>query len=155
MELLEVMDEKGNPTGEILQREIIHDRNLLHNEIAVYIINEKKQVLLQKRSASKRFDPNKWGSCAGHVPANETLIDSALRELKEEVGMDITKAEIHCLIEKEILKKETNSHIIYSYYIKSNIKEEDFTIQKEELSEVKWFDIDKLIKMIKAQAMRL
>lgn len=43
---------------------------------------------------------------------------------------------------------EKNSHITYFYYAKCNYKESDFRIQEDELSKVKWFDIDEVINMI-------
>ena len=75
MELLDIADEYGNLTGEVMDREKVHDLNLLHWEVAVFIINDKKQVLLQKRAATKRFNPNKWGLCAGHVDSGESIDD--------------------------------------------------------------------------------
>lgn len=60
MELIDIVDENGNFTGQVMDKEEAHDKNLLHNEVAVFIINDNKQVLLQKRSANKRFNPNKW-----------------------------------------------------------------------------------------------
>lgn len=148
MELIQIVDENGNFTGQILDKDEAHDKNLLHNEIAVFVINDNKQVLLQKRSANKRFNPNKWGLCSGHVDANESLEDAAIREIKEEIGLDVTKEDLHKYGEKELTLRETNSHIIYFYYIKTNKKANEFTIQTEELSEVKWFDIDDVINMI-------
>ena len=150
MELIQIVDENGNFTGQIMDKEEAHDKNLLHNEIAVFIINDNKQVLLQKRSANKRFNPNKWALCAGHVDADESLETAALRELKEEVGIDISLEELHPFAEREFTIRDSNSHITYFYYTKSNNSENDFVIQEEELSEVKWFDIDKVIEMIKA-----
>ncbi len=149
MELIKIVDEQGNFTGEIMERKKAHDKNLLHNEISVFVINSKKQVLLQKRSANKRFNPNKWGLCAGHVKASEDLITAVLRELKEELGIEVSKNDIIPFGNREILLKEKNSHITYFYYLKSNLTENDFTIQKEELSEVKWFDIDIVINSVK------
>jgi len=151
MELIEIVDRDGNFTGKIIDKEEAHDKNLLHNEVAVFIINDKKQVLLQKRSANKRFNPNKWALCAGHVDAGESLESAALRELKEEVGMDITKNNLKSFAEREFTIKDSNSHITYFYYTKSNLNEKDFIIQKEELSEVKWFNIDEVIDMIKSK----
>lgn len=149
MELIEIVDKDGNFTGEILDKDVAHDRNLLHNEIAVFIINDQNQILLQKRSANKRFNPNKWALCAGHVDAGESLENAALREVKEEVGLFLSDEDLHPYSEREISIKDTNSHITYFYYAKTNLKEEDFIIQLEELSEVKWFDIDEVINMIK------
>lgn len=150
MELIQIVDENGEFTGEIIDKEIAHDKNLLHNEISVFIINDKNQVLLQKRSANKRFNPNKWGSCAGHVDAYESLEDAALRELKEELGLEISKNSLYSFLGRQIFKKDTNSHITYLYYTKANKDEKDFIIQEEELSEVKWFDIDEIIRLIKS-----
>lgn len=148
MELIDIVDKNGNFTGEIMDKEEAHDKNLLHNEIAVFIINNKKQVLFQKRSANKRFNPNKWGLCAGHVASKESLENAALRELKEEIGIDISIKDLEILSEKELTLKNSNSHITYFYYIKSDLNESDFIIQTEELSEVKWFDISEVIDMI-------
>lgn len=151
MELIEIVDRDGNFTGQIIDKEEAHDKNLLHNEVAVFIINDKKQVLLQKRSANKRFNPNKWALCAGHVDAGESLESSALRELKEEIGIDVAINDLKPFAEREFTIRDSNSHITYFYYTKSNLNEKDFIIQKEELSEVKWFDIDEVINMIKSK----
>lgn len=149
MELIEIVDENGNFTGQVMDKEEAHDKNLLHNEVGIFIINDNKEILLQKRSANKRFDPNKWGLCAGHVDANESLEDAAIREIKEEVGLDVTPKELIPYGEREVAIKDSNSHITYFYYVRCNKKAEEFTIQKEELSEVKWFNIDEIIMMIK------
>lgn len=151
MELIDIVDENGNFTGEVMDKEEAHDKNLLHNEVAVFIINEHKQVLLQKRSANKRFNPNKWALCAGHVDTGESLENAALRELNEEVGINISINELKPFAEREFTIRDSNSHITYFYYVKSNLNENDFVIQKEELSEVKWFDLDKVIDMIKSK----
>ena len=149
MELIQIVDKNGNFTGQIMDKEEAHDKNLLHNEIAVFIISDNKQVLLQKRSANKRFNPNKWALCAGHVDADESLETAALRELQEEVGLDTSLEELHSFAERELTIRDSNSHITYFYYTKSNRPASDFIIQEEELSEVKWFDIDMVIDMIK------
>ena len=147
MELLDIVDENGIPTGEVMEREKVHDLNLLHWEVAVYIINNKGQTLLQKRSPLKRFDPNKWGLCAGHVESGETLDEAVLRESSEELGLKLNINDLNVLDEKEIRIRENNSHIRKVYYVICN--EENFKIQKEEISEVRWFDIDEVINMIK------
>lgn len=147
MELIQIVDEAGNLTGEVLDKEEAHDKNLLHNEVAAFVINDKKQILLQKRSANKRFNPNKWGLCAGHVGAYESLEEALVREIKEEIGIDVSKDDLH-LYGRELTLGETNSHITYFYYVKINKKEDEFTIQFEELSEVSWFDIDEVIEII-------
>lgn len=148
MELIEIVDKNGNFTGEVLDKDEAHDKNLLHNEVAVFVINNHNQVLLQKRSSNKRFNPNKWALCAGHVKAYECLEDAIIREIKEEIGINVSKNDLHEYGEKQLNLKNSNSHITYFYYVKINKNENEFIIQTEELSEVKWFDIDEVIAMI-------
>lgn len=149
MELLEIVDENGNPTGEILERTIAHEKNLLHNEVACFIINNQKQVLLQKRSLTKKYSPGKWALCAGHVEAHENLKTAILREIEEELGIKVSEKDIIPYGEKEIKIRSSNSHVTYYYTYKTNLNIEDFSIQKEELDEVKWFDIDEVVNMLK------
>ncbi|WP_066151881.1 NUDIX domain-containing protein [Halalkalibacter krulwichiae] len=52
--------------------------------VAVVILNEKKQVLLQKRS-----DVGLWGIPSGHIEIGETVSEAAIREVKEETNLDI------------------------------------------------------------------
>lgn len=149
-ELLEVVTEDGIPTGKILTRRKVHEKNLLHNEIVVYVINDKNQLLLQKRAASKKSSPNCWGSsCAGHVDVSETLEEAALRELSEELGITIKEEELKILIYKKlVLRQNSNSNVRTWYYIKTDLDISDFTIQKEELSEIRWFSLDEVISNV-------
>ena len=43
LELLRVVDNNGNDTNEILEREELHNRGKLHNEVTIYIINNNKE----------------------------------------------------------------------------------------------------------------
>lgn len=135
MELLRVVDTKGNNTNEILEREELHNQNKLHNEVTIYVINSKKEVLLQRRGKNRRFSPNKLGVIAGHVSY-------------EEVGVKVKKEDIHKLSDRYLVKEEYNNHFMYPYYIVLDKDEKDFKIQKEELSSVKWYKIEEVIKMI-------
>ena len=146
MELLDIVDEKGNFTGKVMEREQVHDLNLLHWEVATFIINDNKEILLQKRASKKKYNPNKWGLCAGHVDSGESLEAAVLREIKEEIGLELTEKELNVLEKMEVRKREENSHITRYYYVVCN--ENNFTIEKEELSEVKWVSIDTVIDMI-------
>ena len=151
MELIQIVDKNGNFTGEIIEKEKAHDKNLLHNEVAAFVVNKKGKILLQKRSANKRFDANKWAICAGHVDAYESLENAMLREINEEIGIEITPNELLPLGDRKITLSDSNSHITYYYYIYSNLNEDEFIIQRNELSEVKWFDLDKVIQIIQSK----
>jgi ADP-ribose pyrophosphatase YjhB (NUDIX family) len=52
--------------------------------VAVIILNEENQVLLQKRA-----DVGLWGIPSGHVEIGETVSEAAMREVKEETNLDV------------------------------------------------------------------
>lgn len=90
MELFDVIDSKGNPTGQIVSREKAHAEGIPHRTVHIWIIREKEgrvQILLQKRSQNKDSFPGKFDtSSAGHIQAGDEPLESAIRELKEESG---------------------------------------------------------------------
>ena len=49
MELLDVVDENGNPIGQVIERNKVYDLDLLHLVVSVLVVNNSKQVLIQKR----------------------------------------------------------------------------------------------------------
>lgn len=147
MEYLDIVDEQGNRTGEVLDRKTAHDLNKLHWEITIFVVNGKGQILLEKRSMNKRYSPGKWAPLAGHVDSGEEIDDAALREAKEELGLGLQSTDL-VVIEKGLLRKcEEDSRISRYYYTICDKSEDSFVIQQEELSGVRWFDIDEVIKM--------
>ena len=116
MELIRVVDEDGNDTDIVLEREDVHDLSKLHNEVTIYIINKKGEVLLQKRSANRRFCPNMLGVIAGHVGYLEDPLSCARREVKEEVGLIVNKDEVHALSSKYFVLEKENNHFMYPFY---------------------------------------
>ena len=141
MELLDVFDEKGNFTGVSKPRQEVHEEGLWHKIACVFIINSKGEVLMQKRSEFKMTNPNGWTcSASGHVDAGETSKQGAIREAKEEIGVDFSFNDLNVL--------DSNLNLTRFYYVKCNESEDFFTIQESELSCVKWFDLDEVIQLI-------
>ena len=66
-EYLNIYDENNVSLGEKKERKVVHEEGLWHREIAVWIIKDKNKVLMQKRAATKKLDPNKWALTAGHI----------------------------------------------------------------------------------------
>lgn len=144
MELVKVLDKNGQETGQILDKDIVHQNGLWHREVIVWIFNSKGQTLIQKRSSNKKTAPNKWALCAGHIPSNEDSITSAQRELFEEVGLKKNKNEIFYITtqKKEKIFAPNWINRIYDdvYYVLTDWDISEFKIQLEELNEIKWID---------------
>jgi len=71
-------------------RSEVHGNNLRHRAVHILIFNQLGDVYLQQRSRWKDRHPLKWdSSAAGHVTAGENYDETARRELKEELGIDV------------------------------------------------------------------
>lgn len=160
MEYLDIVDENGNPTGQIVEREKAHAQGIMHRTSHVWLIRKKEnktEILLQKRCDSKDSHPGCYDiSSAGHIPAGVDFMPSAIRELKEELGVDADENElIFCgnrNISSDSVFHEKPFHDrqysrVFALWCDKN--ESDFHLQEEEVSAVLWMDIDEAIKAVK------
>ena len=69
------------------------------------------------------------------------LKSAVVREIKEELGIDV-------LEEKLIELNLEEPHTAHFYYTYINFNKKDFILQEEEVSEIKWYDINTVIKMM-------
>ena len=60
MEIFDVLNEYGEFTGKTATREECHKKGYWHRVVYAFIIDDKGNILLQKRSASKKLWPNLW-----------------------------------------------------------------------------------------------
>ena len=113
-------------------------------------MNEKGELLLQKRSATKKSNPNKWGITAGHIDAGEEPLEVAKRETLEEIGLQLKDNNLEFLF-LEKMERKNNNHFKYMYYAKTDKHISEFVIQKEELSELKYISLKEFEDIIERQ----
>ena len=131
MELLDVLDENGNLTGRAEERKIVHEQGLWHIHVGVWIMNQKGELLFQKRSPNKIINPNKWTRTGGHVDSGETPIKGIQRETEEEIGVKLPLEKFENIgIDKVQIyfedKKIYNRHFVYNYFAMVDYKLKDF-----------------------------
>lgn len=146
MELWEVLDYKGNPTGEIMEKydKRVFDKGLYHLGSDVWIINSENKILIQKRSEYKRLEPNVWAMTGGSVIVGENSLETIVREAKEELDITIDSNKL-----KLITKFKTGNVWIDTYILKNDYDISKMNFQKEEVSDAKWAtwnEIDELVK---------
>ena len=89
-ELIDIVDKSGIPTGVSVPKSEIHSKGHLHNTAHIWLYNSEGEILLQQRAATKVICPLLWDvSVAGHIDAGETPEQGAIREAKEEIGIEL------------------------------------------------------------------
>ena len=146
-ELLEVLDENGVGTGRPEQRGIIHEQGLWHRAIIVAIINNKNEILIQKRASTKEKFPGLWDlSVAGHVPFGHDSVSCAATETMEEIGYMLeknvqvrdfrfmTSFRNQLPISENFLENQFYDFFVYN----ADLDISKFNLQESEVSEVKF-----------------
>lgn len=160
-EIFDIVDQKGQPTGEIVTRSRAHAEGIRHRTAHIWIAKrcqETWQVLLQKRAMTKDSFPGRFDtSSAGHIQAGDEPLVSAVRELHEELGISVCPETLQfagtfdICYEKEFHGKLfKDNEIAYVYVYLEPVSIEQLTLQKEELDSVEWFDLEEVIVECKA-----
>lgn len=151
-EIVDLLDENGKVIGTQSKKEA-HKTGTWHKAVHIYLINDKKELLLQQRTANKDIYPSVWDiSVGGHVGAGEDTSVTACRELGEELGIKSLPEEFEYLTTtKEVLKTGNyiSSEFVDVFLIRKNVTEKDIIIQKSEVADFKFVKLEEFFKMVK------
>ena len=163
MEMLDVVDENGLPTGAIVPRSLAHARGIPHRTAHVWLLRLRKgavEVLLQKRSAQKESWPGCYDiSSAGHIPAGSDFIPSALRELREELGVTAAPEDLRFCgnriahAEKVFDGKPfLDQEYARVFVLPLDQDAEAFHVQQDEVDSVCWMPLADCIRAVKTHS---
>ncbi len=154
MEYLDVLDEKGNKTGEVKSKPEIHKNGLWHRTVHIWLMNSKDELLLQMRSKTKDTYPGCWDvSAAGHISAGEDSLLSAERELFEELGITIAKNDfvrVGEVTQQAILNNGAyfNNEFNDIYLVKTDLEMKDFKFNDGEVEKVQYISKEEFKKWV-------
>ena len=149
-EYLDILDENGNKTGKTKLRNEVHRDGDWHKAVHIWIINNNGEILLQRRCSSKDSHPNMLDiSSAGHLQAGDDSLTGAVREIKEELNLDISPNELQFITTlKRKSNKSINNEFDDLYILRTNKKIEEMQFQKEEISEIFFVPYKKFKDMV-------
>lgn len=87
-EYFDVVDARDRVIGRASREECHGNPALIHRAVHILVFDSRGRLFLQRRSPSKRIQPDRWDtSVGGHVAAGESWDRAAVRELEEELGV--------------------------------------------------------------------
>lgn len=120
-----------------------------HFNVTVYVTNEEGKFLLIRHKKLQ-----KWLPPGGHIEANERPDVAALREVKEETGIDVIlegekfPRDTDCVrpygIQMNVIKAGEHEHMDIIFKAKP-VKNVKLILNEEETEGINWFSIDKIL----------
>lgn len=90
-EELILVDTDDNETGHRSKAECHDGDGILHRAFSLFLFNERRELLLQQRSATKRLWPGYWSnSCCSHPRRDESIQTATQRRLSDELNVTAT-----------------------------------------------------------------
>lgn len=161
MELFDILNEDGTKSGIVRERGVAHREGSLHPTAHIWIVRPNLKsgfdVLLQKRSARKDSYPGCYDiSSAGHVAAGDDYLTTAVRELKEELGITAAPEELEpagfhkVYAEAEFYGKPfRDAELSRMYVYRKPVDAAALTLQESEVESVAWMDYAECLRAIR------
>lgn len=160
-EFIEMRYEDWSPSGVAFSRDRLKNLNrydreyiakhgfIWHLAAHVWIVNPQGEILFQQRSINNRNFPGMWDiSAAGHVLANETIIEGAIREAKEELGLVIQPEQ---LVEISRHNSSSGNHHLHTAFVcLLDVKLEDLKFVDKEVDAARYIHWHDLAQMTDA-----
>ena len=147
-DIIAIVDDKDNAIGKYPRRN--HADGKLHRETSVLIVNPKNEIRVQERADGGQLDY----SASGHFTFDEDYLDGAIREVKEELGLDIPRATFVKISKHRInySGRYVNNRFITLWEVAGDYKIKDMKIDPAEVKSVKYISVPELKRIIKEKS---
>lgn len=147
-EYIDIVDANGKPTGKSELKSIIHQKGHYHNTAHIWFYTNNGEILLSQRSAKKNICPLLWDvSVAGHVDSGESIKQAAIRETKEEIGLDVSENDLQKIGVFECFQSYENgihdNEFHHTFICELKVQLPNLIPQEEEVEALKLVSIEK------------
>ncbi len=142
MELIDVYNNRHESMNYQKERKKLEDGEY-RLSCFIWIINDREEILLQQRLATAKKMPNMWGTTAGGVISGETSLNGAIRELREELGINVNKEELEFIGSNKRI-----NDFVEVWLCRKNINISELILEPSEVQNAQWFSIKEFEKML-------
>lgn len=140
-EMLLCFDEHGNVIKSC-PRNIVHQKpyKIWHAIVNIWILDNRAAILCTRRAPHVSGNPGKWQTyVGGHVKAESTFYETAVRELFEEIGLRVDRNDLK-LVEKG--QRKDAMHVYESYVALFNQNLSTLNFSDGEVSDARWLSFE-------------
>ncbi|KQC28839.1 NUDIX hydrolase [Flagellimonas eckloniae] len=146
-ELVDILDENGNFTGQTCLKSEAHQTGLFHPTVHVWFYTTDGKMLFQKRGKDKKTFPLLWDvSVAGHIGASEPIVEAAIREVEEEIGLKVSASDLDKIGIFKSMQKHSESLIDnefhHTFLCRLSAPLQDLVKQESEVDDLNLFTIE-------------
>jgi isopentenyldiphosphate isomerase len=151
IEMLDIFDDQGVPTGMSAPRSEVHKKGLWHGTVHIYvyrIVDHETKILVHLRSAHKDLYPNTWDPVlGGHIQAGSTPTQTVLEELAGEIGLSLSPSN---LVGGSVIKADKGLDKEFNHIFACPFPEHavvDF--RDHEVQKVRWMGLDEVLEALR------
>ena len=143
MELCDVVDKSGNRTGRTVERGTKLGSDEFYPVVHVWIRDDDHNYLIQQRGPHLESGPGVWATTVGYVVSGEESIDAVIREVKEELGIQLLPGHL-----KRIDRHVLDNRVEDIWIAEAPRDALGTPIPGEEVADYKWVSRDKLEELV-------
>ncbi len=138
-----LVDENDNEIGTEEKIKAHQDGGKLHRAFSIFVFNNKKEIMLQKRAASKYHFGGLWtNTCCSHPRTDEPIEETARKKLMQEMGFKTELRELFTFIYKATSENGLTEHELDHVLVGKFDGEPE--PNPEEADEWKWISLEEL-----------
>ena len=146
-EFWDLYNEKGEKTGVKHKRGQPIPQGLYHLVVSAWIVNSRGQFLLSQRHPDKPC-PLYWECTGGSVLAGENSLDGAIREVKEELGIELDRSAARLLFQT---RRDSTQDFYDVWLFQADVPIQALNLQETEVVNARWVDKDELLDMFRTE----
>lgn len=145
MEKWDILNADGIPTGKTTLRGRCNLKpGEYHLVVHIWVVSSRGEILIQRRSDSKKLMPGEWAATGGAAISGEDSYTAANRELYEELGIPSNKQTL-----KKLARIKRRNSLLDIWFINTDIESGKLRLQRDEVADARWVSREQFNEMIK------